>query len=204
MSKLYYRYGAMNSGKSTSLLQVAHNYQERGQRVIIAKPTVDSKSPMVASRLKVYAPVDWELFPDSSPLKFLAITDGVVNCVLIDEAQFLSEEQVNEFFVIAVRKKIPVIAYGIRNDFRSKSFTGSARLLELAHSLEEMKTICRCGKKAVLNGRKLDGQYIQEGGTVAIDTVAAGVEYESLCGECYLLKVGHVGSFVDEDSVDFI
>jgi thymidine kinase len=113
---------------------------------------------------------------------------GRIDCLIVDEAQFLTREQVNDLFFIAVSLNVPVIAYGIRSDFQGNAFPGSMRLLEIAHALEEMKTICRCGQKALFNGRKVNGEYVRAGGQVAIDD--GSVEYESLCGGCYLTHVG--------------
>jgi thymidine kinase len=192
MSKLYFRYGAMNSGKSTSLLQVAYNYEERGQTVLLAKPSIDTKGVGVVSRLGVERGVDMFITPDINVMEAFAQLDfsSSVDCFIVDEAQFLTRSQVNDLFQIAVLLKVPVIAYGIRNDFQTNSFEGSRRLMEIAHSLEELKTICRCGSKAILNGRKLGGAFIREGSQVAID--GQEVEYESLCGACYITKVGPV------------
>lgn len=193
--KLYYRYGAMNSGKSTSLLQAAYNYEERGQKVIIAKPTIDTKDEAVLSRLGVARKVDLHVAPDTNVYKeFEVLASAATNsgsridCLIVDEAQFFTRAQVNDLFMIAVQLNVPVLAYGIRSDFQGNAFPGSMRLLELAHSLEEMKTICRCGQKALFNGRKIAGEYVRSGGQVAIDD--GSVEYESLCGQCYITNVG--------------
>lgn len=193
MSKLFYRYGSMNSGKSTALLQVAYNYEERGQTVLIVKPAVDTKAgTAIQSRLGVERVVDFTVSEEENLFdKFVNFSEKVnkkIDCLLIDEAQFLTREQVNEAFYIAVELKIPVLAYGIRGDFKSNAFTGSGRLLEISHSLEELKTICRCGRKAMFNARIINGSFVREGDTVAIDGQDA--EYESLCGSCYLNKVG--------------
>ena len=189
MSKLYYRYSPMNAGKSTALLQVAYNYKERGQRSIIAKPNVDTKSPEVLSRLNISAKVDWSVEPEHNLIEdFLDKETEKVDCILVDEAQFLEPSQIEQLFFIAVMRNIPVLAYGIRSDFQTKAFPGSIRLFELAHSIEEMKTICRCGAKAMFNGRKIDGEFVSEGEQVAIDGKQA--EYESLCGKCYIELVG--------------
>lgn len=199
MAKLYFRYGAMNSGKSTALLQAAYNYEERGQHVLLAKPYIDTKGgEHIVSRLGVTRSVDFLIAPDASLREVLAThrqqvharTGSDVACLLIDEAQFLTPAQVAEALTIAVADKIPILAYGIRTDFQTRAFPGSARLLELAHSLEELKTICRCGRKALFNGRQLDGQFIASGDQVAID--GDRVTYESLCGECYLREVGPI------------
>jgi thymidine kinase len=104
--------------------------------------------------------------------------------VLVDEAQFLTPGQIDELFWFAVDRDIPVMTYGLRSDFKTNGFPGSTRLLELAHELQELKTICRCGKKAVFNGRKRDGAFISSGDQVAIDGEGA-IDYESLCASCY-------------------
>ncbi len=154
MAKLYYRYGAMNSGKTTALLQVAFNYNERGMRVLILKASVDTKGgDHIVSRLGVSHKVDVLVSPD-------------------------------QLFLVTVDLNIPVICYGLRADFMNRGFPGSTRLLELAHTIEEMKTICACGRKATCNGRKVNGEFVFEGAQVAIDTVDA-VEYQSLCPQCW-------------------
>ena len=203
MAKLYFRYGAMNSGKSTALLQAAYNYEERGQRVLLTKPAVDTKGAnTITSRLGVTRPDDFAIGPDDGARAvFLDATAGLadgerVACLLVDEAQFLSPVQVNDLLRITVLDGIPVIAYGIRTDFRTEAFPGSRRLLEISHSLEELKTICRCGRKAVFNGRVLDGRFVFDGDQVAIDAGPAAhdgeVTYESLCAQCYLRESGGV------------
>lgn len=193
MAKLYFRYGAMNSGKSTALLQAAYNYEERGQRVLLAKPGVDTKgADHIESRLGVSRRVDLVVPEDASLRAEFQRAAGPhpVACFLVDEAQFLTAEQVEDLLRIAVLDGIPVIAYGIRTDFRTEAFPGSRRLLEIAHSLEELKTICRCGRKALFNGRLVDGRFVFAGSQVAIDAGPVAhegeVTYESLCAECYL------------------
>ena len=189
MAKLYFRYGAMNSGKSTALIQVAHNYEERGQRVLVVKPAIDTKSPAVLSRISVAREVDL-VVDEETALRGAVLGMGAPDCVLVDEAQFLTDDQVEDLFRLAVLDGIPVIAYGLRSDFRTRGFPGSLRLMELAHSIEELKTICRCGRKATLNARTVNGAFTQAGDQVAID---GEVGYESMCGTCYLQKVGTFG-----------
>lgn len=194
MAKLYFRYGAMNSGKSTALIQVAHNYSERGQRVLLVKPSVDTKSVTILSRIGVDREVDLAVPPEMNVREAIAdhmLATGFVDCILVDEAQFLTAAQIDQLFLVAVQDGVPVIAYGLRTDFRTAGFPGSIRLLELAHSLEELKTICRCGRKAILNARQVDGRYTHDGDQVAID---GDVGYESMCGSCYVSKVGWVGA----------
>jgi thymidine kinase len=195
MSKLYFRYGAMNSGKSTALLQAAFNYEERSQHVFLAKPAIDSKGDRsIVSRLGVTRQVDFLVEPKMNlrhllaerTAAFAAETGNSIACLLIDEAQFLTRDQVDQCLEIAVLDGIPVLAYGIRTDFRTDAFPGSLRLLEIAHSLEELKTICRCGRKAMFNARLLNGEFTFDGDQVAID--GDKVSYESLCASCYLEK----------------
>ena len=193
MSKLYFRYGAMNSGKSTALLQAAFNYEERSQHVLLAKPAIDSKGDRkIVSRLGVTREVDFLVEPKDNLRNLFKshrsdFSDGKESaCLLIDEAQFLTPEQVDQALELAVIDGVPVLAYGIRTDFQTKSFPGSRRLLEIAHSLEELKTICRCGRKAMFNGRVLNGEFTFDGEQVAID--GDQVSYESLCASCYLEK----------------
>ncbi len=188
MSKLYFRYGAMNSGKSTHLMQVAYNYEERGMRVVIIKPRIDNKGgDTLVSRLGVNRQVDL-LISDQDDI-FQIINNYIeannkIDCILVDEVQFLKELQIDQLFAIAVKINIPIICYGLRTDFKRNGFEGSTRLLLLAHSIEEMKTICACGRKAIFNGRKINNKFVFEGEQIAIDD-KDNVEYESLCGECY-------------------
>lgn len=188
MSKLYFRYGAMNSGKSTHLMQVAYNYEERGMKVILLKPYTDTKGgDKLVSRLGVERKVDLVIKENDSVLEKFNLyksENGHIDCILVDEAQFLRGNQIDELFEIAVVQNVPVICYGLRTDFKMQGFEGSNRLLLLAHSIEEMKTICKCGRKAILNGRKINNKFVFEGEQVAIDNVD-DVEYESLCGHCY-------------------
>ena len=201
MAKLYFRYGAMNSGKSTALLQAAFNYEERDQRVLLAKPSVDTKGEStITSRLGLARSVDLLLGPhDDVRARFRQAAAGrdpeallatvelpPVACLLVDEAQFLSPQQVDDLLRV-VLDSVPVLAYGIRGDFRTRSFPGSGRLMEIAHTLEELKTICRCGRKAMFNARTSDGGMVLDGEQVAID---GEVAYESLCASCYFERSG--------------
>ena len=185
MAKLYFRYGAMNSGKTALLLQAAHNYEERGMEVLIVKPTIDSKGDdHLVSRIGLTRKVDKLLAPKDDIFKYVKKLKRNIKCVLVDEAQFLEKEQVDELMHIVVKLNIPVICYGLRSDFKTNGFPGSTRLLELAHTIEEMKTICSCGRKAMFNARKLNDKFIFDGEQVAIDGEDK-VTYESLCPNCY-------------------
>ena len=188
MSKLYFRYGAMNSGKSTNLMQVAYNYEERGMKVLLLKPSTDKKGgDKLVSRLGVERKVDMTINEEHNVYEMIRDYiggHGDVHCILVDEVQFMKRDQIDQLFEIAVKLDVPVICYGLRTDFMMEGFEGSDRLLLIAHSIEEMKTICKCGSKAVLNARKVNGEFVFTGEQVAIDLID-NVEYESLCGKCY-------------------
>ena len=186
MAKFHFRYGAMNAGKSTILLQTAYNYEEKGKKVVLIKPSVDTKGDeKIVSRIGLERKVDYLIGDNDSIISKLGDNLSSLSCILVDEAQFLKRKQVDELFYISKIMNIPVIAFGLRTDFKSNGFEGSIRLLELADALEEMPTICRCGKKARFNARKVDGKFTFDGDSIVIDDKAE-VEYESLCGTCYI------------------
>lgn len=170
----------MNAGKSTALLQVAHNYEEQGQNVRLYTAVIDSRYGVgkVTSRLGPQRQVD-TFDPHTD---FLAEAAQVA-CVLVDEAQFLSTAQVQQLHQLAQVKGVPVICYGLRSDFRGEPFPGSAYLLALADDIEEIKNICTCGKKATMNIRVDDqGKRIREGEQVAI---GGNERYRHVCGRCF-------------------
>ena len=193
MAKLYFRYGAMNSGKTTLLMAVAHNYEERDMFVRVLKPIVDTKgNENIISRLGVERKVDLLIKKEDTLKDYLKeISKQNVACVLIDEAQFLNKEQVDELLLFTKKYDIPVICYGLRSDFKTCLFPGSMRLFEVADVIEELITICRCGKRAKFNGRKVNDEFVVSGDQVAIDNTN-DVTYEALCGKCYMEKVLHI------------
>ena len=189
MAKLYFRYGAMNSGKTAILLQVANNYEERGMKTLILKPGIDTKgADYLVSRIGLKRKVDHVILEKEDIYKYLEINVKGISCVLIDEAQFLTKKQVEDLMQIVVDFDVPIICYGLRTDFRTEGFEGATRLLEIAHSIEEMKTICKCGRKAIFNTRKVNGKFTFSGNQVAIDGKDL-VTYESLCPKCYFEKL---------------
>ena len=189
MAKLYFRYGSMNSGKTALLLQAVHNYEEQGMKVIVAKPSKDTKGDdHLVSRIGLKRKVDFSFKPNDNIYKFMEKQTIKVSCLFIDEAQFLEPEQVDELMQVVVKLNIPVICYGLRTDFQTKGFPGSTRLLEIAHTIEEMKTICVCGRKAMYNARKVNGHFTITGDQVAIDGENK-VTYEPLCPHCYYEKL---------------
>jgi thymidine kinase len=182
MAKLHFRYAAMNAGKSTALLQVAHNYEERGMAVRLFTAALDTRAGkgVIASRLGLSR--EAETFgPDTD---FAADYLGRdIACLLIDEAQFLTLAQVRQLHRLAHVDGIPVICYGLRSDFRAEAFPGSAALLTLADDIEEMKSVCACGRKATLNLRIDEhGQRVREGEQVVI---GGNERYRAICPACY-------------------
>lgn len=189
MAKLYFRYGAMNSGKSTALMQAAYNYEERDMKVCVLKPKLDKKNEdKLLSRIGIERKVDYLVDDVLNFKKYLVkCKKNNVKCIFVDEAQFLDKEQIDLLFEVSKLDDIPVICYGLKTDFRSELFPGSKRLLELADNIEELITICECGKRARFNARIVDGEYVLHGKQIAIDNIDA--KYKSLCGKCYLEKV---------------
>ena len=184
MAKVYFRYAAMNAGKSTQLLQVRHNYHERHQRTLLLKPHLDNREgeDVIAPRIgNITAKVDALVYPDTD-LQGLVAQDtrakGRLDCVLVDEAQFLSPEQVLQLCRVADFLDIPIMCYGLRADFRAALFPGSGALMALADDIEELKTICWCGRKATINARILDGHVQREGPQVLI---GGNETYTALC-----------------------
>lgn len=189
MSKLYFRYGAMNSGKSTAILQVAHNYEEKGMKILLIKPSIDTKGNRnVVSRLGVEKEVDILLTPNDTILNSMSEQLSSVfkpSAIIVDEAQFLMPLQVDELYEITKIYDIPVLCYGLRCDFQMRGFPGATRLLEISDDIEELKTICKCGKKATQNIRLINGEPVFNGNQIEIDN-QDNIQYESVCGGCYL------------------
>ena len=182
MSKLYFRYAAMNAGKSTALLQAAHNYEERGMKVRLFTAAHDERAGpgVIGSRLGLQRQV--ETFGPQTVFDGAWLDEGFA-CVLIDEAQFLNPEQVRQLHRLAHAAHLPVICYGLRSDFRGEAFPGAAALLTLADDLEEMKTICACARKASMNQRVDDqGRRVKEGEQVVI---GGNERYRAVCPSCF-------------------
>ena len=191
MSKLHFKYGAMNSGKSDTLIKTAYNYEERGLNVIVIKPGVDTKGED-----KVVARGGHERTVDIIAGKTLDLEKRILQSsdiavVLVDEAQFLTSDQISQLFAVAKQHTISVICYGLRADFQTKIFPGSKRLFEVADNIEKLPTMCFCGRQAEFNTRKVNDKYVFEGDQVAIDG-EENVDYDSLCGQCYLNEGGTI------------
>ena len=173
MAKLYFRYGAMGSSKTANAIMVQYNYSERGQKVLMVKPQLDNRDGerTVLSRCGL-----------STECVFMEELPGIdvrqYDCVIVDEAQFLTKEQVQQLVHIVDELNVPVICYGLRADFQGNFFEGSLWLMAWADSIEEVKTICWCGRKATCNARVMDGRVIKEGDQILL---GGNSQYVSLC-----------------------
>ena len=173
MAKLYFRYGAMGSSKTANAIMVQYNYNERGQRALLVKPRLENRDGerIIASRSGLAAPC---LFMEELTLEEAKKYD----CIIVDEAQFLTKAQVELLAEIVDRGNVPVVAYGLRADFRGNLFEGSTWLLAWADSIEEVKTVCWCGKKATYNARISNGRVIKEGEQIVL---GGNESYTALC-----------------------
>lgn len=188
MAKLYFFYGAMNSGKTTRILQCEYNYKEKGMRAIIMKPATDTKgADKIVSRIGASKKVDYLIKKDENIFDLVVNEYGHVDLILVDEAQFLTTRQVNQLMDVVIDLDIPVMCYGLRTDFKGNGFLGARRLLEIAHELTEIKTICECGRKAMFNVRLINGKVQTEGESVAIDGEGE-IIYTVACSKCFKMK----------------
>jgi len=183
MAKLYFYYSAMNAGKSTTLLQSAYNYQERNMDTLLFKPAIDTRyqTDKIHSRIGLNADAvsfneKFDLYANTREQK---LKNPKLSCVFVDEAQFLTKEQVIQLLMIVDELNLPVLAYGLRSDFRGEPFPGSMYLLVWADHLHEIKTICHCGKKAIMNARiDANGHIIKSGEQVQI---GGNESYVAMC-----------------------
>ena len=192
MAKLYFRYGAMGSSKTANAVMVQYNYRERGQQVLMLKPKLENRdgATIVRSRCGLEAQCRFVEELPTLPL------DGIA-CVIVDEAHFLTGEQVRMLVDIVDERDIPVICYGLRTDFRGELFEGSRELLCWADTIEEIKTVCWCGRKATFNARVQDGRIVLEGEQILL---GGNSQYISLCRRHW--KSGELGSFRDLNMED--
>ncbi|TDH34422.1 thymidine kinase [Pseudohoeflea suaedae] len=182
MAKLYFNYSTMNAGKSTLLLQASYNYRERGMRTVLFTAALDDRAGAgkIASRIGLSSEaIPFRSEDDLHEVVNGLMSEGPIACVFVDEAQFLSEEQVWQLARVADRLGVPVMAYGLRTDFRGKLFPGSEALLAISDSLREVRTICHCGRKATMVVRQDEsGEVIREGAQIE---VGGNDKYVSLC-----------------------
>ncbi|MBY0582235.1 MAG: thymidine kinase [Sphingomonas sp.] len=190
MAKLYFYYASMNAGKSTNLLQADFNYRERGMRTMLFTAAIDTRGEFgaIASRIGLEKRATaFEPETDIAALVLAAHAEAPVACVLVDEAQFLSEGQVTQLARLADMAGIPVLAYGLRTDFRGKLFPGSAALLAIADSLVELKSVCECGRKATMNLRvDAHGIAVAEG---AQTEIGGDDRYVALCRRHFMERL---------------
>ena len=182
MAQLYFYYSAMNAGKSTSLLQSAHNYKEQGMQVLLFTAALDDRYGQGIIKSRIGLSEEAQTFDNNTNFDAVcadALLENEVNCVLVDEAQFLTADQVDQLARVVDTKNIPVLCYGIRTDFQGELFSGSSRLLAIADKLFELKTVCSCGRKATMTVR-LDenGMALTDGDQVVI---GGNERYESKC-----------------------
>ena len=190
MSKLYFRYGAMGSGKTIDLLKVAYNYKERGQKVIIFTAKIDNRYEVGKITTRIGIQADALTFDNETNFyRQIKQLEEKPDCILIDESQFLNRKQVLQLSDVVDFLDIPVICYGLRSDFQMKFFTGSGPLMEMADKIEEIKTICECGKKASINMRMINGVPTTTGSQVLI---GGNDSYKSVCRKCYKKLTHHV------------
>lgn len=185
MAQLYYRYSTMNAGKSIELIKVAYNYEERGKRVLVLSPGIDDRYGIgtVASRIGVSREAII-VNEDTNILELFMIENhkGNVDCVLVDECQFLKKHHVQELVEIVDSCDVPVLAYGLKNDFKNDLFEGSYYMLVYADKIEEIKTICWCGRKATMVARIVEGKFVKTGEQIV---VGGNDMYISLCRKHY-------------------
>lgn len=186
MAQLYYRYSTMNAGKTIELIKVAYNYEERGKEVLVLTPSIDNRygDGVVASRIGISRPAR-KVNDDTNILQLYMeeSTRRDIACVLVDECQFLKKHHVEELAEIVDSCNTPVLAYGLKNDFRNELFEGSYYLLVYADKIEEIKTICWCGRKATMVARVVNGQFVRTGEQIVI---GGNDMYVSLCRKHYI------------------
>jgi len=188
VAKLYFRYGTMNSGKSIEVLRTAHNYEEQGKKVLLLAPAIDNRSGVgiIASRIGMQKEA---IIIEENVNVFEIARKERPNCMIIDEAQFLQKHHIWELVAIVDELNIPVIAYGLRADFRGELFEGSYQLLALADKIEEIKTVCwYCDRKATMNMRLQDGKPVFQGQQIFI---AGNESYLPVCRKCYSTRKKH-------------
>ena len=189
MAKLIFNYSAMNSGKTMDLIRTAFNYEERDGKVLVMKSKRDKKGiNEIQTRAGLTRKVDILIGVKDNIFKLLAGKLDNIDCIFVDEAQFLTKKQVDDLLILCTEIDIDVICYGLRTDYRGVTFPGSAELLNKASELHEFRTLCRCKEIARFNARKENGEYVIKGKQVVIDGTK-NVEYEPLCEKCFVEKV---------------
>lgn len=200
MAKLYFHYSTMNAGKSTALLQASYNYRERGMSTMLFIAALDDRAGRGRIGSRIGLSSDADMFGPQDDLLARVSERHVskpVHCVFVDEAQFLNDDQVWQLARVADRLGVPVMCYGLRTDFRGKLFPGSKALLAIADELREIRTICRCGRKATMVVRLgADGKVARQGAQIEIGDQS----YVSLCRRHWEEEIGRIAP---EDMVGF-
>lgn len=183
MAKLYFRYGTMGSGKSIDLLKVAYNYEERNQKCLLMVPSTDTRYGMGKVTTRIGLQRDAVIcYSNTNVYDYIFNLETKPDCVIVDECNFLTKKQVNELSDVVDYLNIPVICYGLRADFKCELFEGSEELMAIADKIEEIKTICECGRKATINMRYQDGKAIIDGDRIV---VGGNEMYKAICRMCY-------------------
>ena len=185
MAQLYYRYSTMNAGKSIELIKVAYNYEERGKHVLTLIPSTDNRYGMGLITSRIGLQREASIVRDETNILELFMKENEkrqIDCVLLDECQFLKKHHVQELVEIVDSFDVPVLAYGLKNDFRNELFEGSYYMLVYADKIEEIKTICWCGRKATMVARLHNGQIVKQGKQIVI---GGNEMYVSLCRKHY-------------------
>ena len=185
MAKLYFKYGAMGSSKTAQALITKYNYEENDLNVWLIKPSADTRDGAAVLRSRIGLESQVEIIaPDTDVYAlFEATQKQTCNVIIVDECQFLTEKQIDQLRSIVNDYNIPVMCFGLRTDFRTKLFPGSLRLMEVADTIQEIKTICDCGAKATVNARIIDGYIVTEGAQVVL---GGNDSYIAMCHKCYV------------------
>ena len=185
MAKLYFKYGAMGSSKTAQALITKYNYEENGLKVWLLKPSADTRDGQDILRSRIGLEARVEVAPPDSDIytRFRQTRKGCCDIIIVDECQFLTPEQIDQLRAIVNDFDIPVICFGLRTDFQTKLFPGSRRLMEVADTFDEIKTICDCGNKAIVNARiDCNGHIVTEGAQVVL---GGNDSYIAMCHRCY-------------------
>ena len=185
MAKLYFKYGAMGSSKTAQALITKYNYEENGMKVWLIKPSADTRDGAQVLRSRIGLEAAVEVIPPEVDIYARFLGSRVIRCdvIIVDECQFLTEKQIDQLRAIVNEQSIPVLCFGLRTDFQTRLFPGSRRLMEVADTIQEIKTMCDCGAKATVNARINDGYIVTEGAQV----VLGGNDcYIAMCHKCYI------------------
>lgn len=185
MAKLYFKHGVVNSSKSANALMTIHNYEEQGMSVFLIKSKIDTRDGefMKSRALNTSRKVDLFIDKDTNLFKIISDKSQSIDVIIVDECQFIEPVQVDQLRAIVDEFNIPVICYGLKTDYKTRLFESSKRLIEVADSLQEIKTVCRCGSKALFNGRfDSNGKLVTSGSSIKIGDIDI---YKPLCSKCF-------------------